>query len=189
MNDQTIIDENQIAEEFNNYYIYILTKLAEKIIATKNFNAYLNRPASTLFHFHPIEEKETLRIIQNLKNMSSFGHDSISNKLLKRSQEVIYKPLTMLINQTITTGYFPEELKLSRVKPLFKNEDSTLISNYRPISLLPSLSKVYERVIFDQLFHYMLNNNLWLRPLESQYLLLVLCNVQAYIKMLLRVTC
>ena len=95
----------------------------------------------------------------------------------------------MLINQTITTGYFPEELKLSRVKPLFKNGDSTLISNYRPISLLPSLSKVYERVIFDQLFHYMLNNNLWLRPLASQYLLLVLCNVQAYIKMLLRVTC
>ena len=66
----------------------------------------------------------------------------------------------MLINQTIATGYFPEELKLSRVKPLYKNRDSTLISNYRPISLLPSLSKVYERVIFDQLFQYMSNNNL-----------------------------
>ena len=66
----------------------------------------------------------------------------------------------MLINQTLTTGYFPEELKLSRVKPLYKNRDSTLISNYRPISLLPSLSKVYERVIFDQLFQYMSNNNL-----------------------------
>ena len=66
----------------------------------------------------------------------------------------------MLINQTIATGYFPEELKLSRVKPLYKNGDSTLISNYRPIYLLPSLSKVYERVIFDQLFQYMSNNNL-----------------------------
>ena len=122
-------------------------------MATKHFNKYLNRPASTLLHFHPIEEKETLRIIQNLRNKSSFGHDSISNKLLKRSQEVLYKPLTMLINQTITTGYFPEDLKLSR-------ENSTLISNYRPIALLPSLSKVYERVIFDQLFQYMSNNNL-----------------------------
>ena len=154
VNDQTITDENHIAEEFNNYFINIGNKLAEKIMATKNFNA------STLFHFHPIEEKETLRIIQNLKNKSSFGHDSISNKLLKRSQEVLYKPLTMLINQTIATGYFPEELKLSWVKPLYKNGDSTLISNYRPISLLPSLSKVYERVIFDQLFQYMSNNNL-----------------------------
>ena len=160
MNDQTITDENHIAEEFNNYFINIGNKLAEKIMATKNFNEYLNRPASTLFHFHPIEEKETLRIIQNLKNKSSFGHDSISNKLLKHSQEVLYKPLTMLINQTIATGYFPEELKLSRVKPLYKNGDSTLISNYRPISLLPSLSKVYECVIFDQLFQYMSNNNL-----------------------------
>ena len=129
VNDQTITDENHIAEEFNNYFINIGNKLAEKIMATKNFNEYLNIPASTLFHFHPIEEKETLRIIQNLKNKSSFGHDSISNKLLKRSQEVLYKPLTMLINQTIATGYFPEELKLSRVKPLYKNGDSTLISN------------------------------------------------------------
>ena len=67
MNDQTITDENHIAEEFNNYFINIGTKLAEKNMATKNFNEYLNRPASTLFHFHPIEEKETLRIIQNLK--------------------------------------------------------------------------------------------------------------------------
>ena len=139
-----ISDENQIAEEFNNYFINIGTKLAEKIMSTKNFNEYLNRPASTLFHLHPIEEIETLRIIQNLKNKSSFGHDSILSKLLKRSQEVLYKPLTMLINQTISTGYFSEELILSRVKPLYKNGDSTLISNYRPISLLPSLSKVYE---------------------------------------------
>ena len=55
VNDQTITDENHIAEEFNNYFINTGTKLAEKIMATKNFNEYLNRPASTLFHFHPIE--------------------------------------------------------------------------------------------------------------------------------------
>ena len=66
----------------------------------------------------------------------------------------------MLINQTMATGYFPEELKLSRVKPLYKNGDSTLISNYRPISLLPSLSKVYERVVFDQQFQNISKNNL-----------------------------
>ena len=66
----------------------------------------------------------------------------------------------MFINQTIVTGYFPEKLELSRVKLLYKNRDSTFISNYRAISLLPSLSKVYERVMFDQLFQYMSNNNL-----------------------------
>ena len=67
VNDQTITDENHIAEELNNYFINIGTKLAEKIMATKNFNKYLKRPASTLFYFLHIEEKETLRIIQNLK--------------------------------------------------------------------------------------------------------------------------
>ena len=84
-----ISDENQIAEEFNNYFINIGTKLAEKIMATKNFNEYLNRLTSALFDFHPIKEKETLRIIQNLKNKSSFGHDNIANKLLKLSKEVL----------------------------------------------------------------------------------------------------
>ena len=66
----------------------------------------------------------------------------------------------MLINQTIATGYFREELKLSRRNHYTKSGDYTLISNYRPISLLPSLSKMYERVIFHQLFKYMSNNNL-----------------------------
>ena len=58
VNDQTITNENHIAEEFNNYFINIGTKLTEKIMATKNFNGYLNRPASTLFHFHPMKKKK-----------------------------------------------------------------------------------------------------------------------------------
>ena len=67
----------------------------------------------------------------------------------------------MLINLTTATGYFSEDLKLSRMKPLYKNGDSTLISNYRPISLLPSMSKVYGREILNQLFQYMSKNNLF----------------------------
>ena len=63
LNNQTISDKNQMTEKFNNYFINIGTKLAEQIMSTKNFNEYLDRPASTLFYFHSIEEKETLRII------------------------------------------------------------------------------------------------------------------------------
>ena len=70
MNNQTISDKTHIAEEFNSYFLNIGTKLAEKIMPTKNFIEYLNRPASTLFYFHPLKEKETLRNIQNLKKIS-----------------------------------------------------------------------------------------------------------------------
>ena len=64
------------------------------------------------------------------------------------------KPITLLINQMLTAGQFPLELKKSKVKPLFKNGDNTLFSNYRPISLLPSISKIFEYVIFHQLMEY-----------------------------------
>ena len=60
----------------------------------------------------------------------------------------------------LKSGHFPSELKISRVKPLFKKGDPSEFSNYRPISLLPSFSKIFEYVIFYQLFDYMCENNL-----------------------------
>ena len=71
------------------------------------------------------------------------------------------KPLTFLINQTLTTSIFPRELKISRVKPLFKKGDPMLFFNYKPISLLSSISKIYEYVIFHQLLNYMDTNKLF----------------------------
>ena len=65
-----------------------------------------------------------------------------------------------MINQTLTTGEFPNELKISKVKPLFKTGDTLQINNYRPISLLPSVSKIYEYIILDQLLDYMETNQL-----------------------------
>ena len=73
----------------------------------------------------------------------------------------LVKPLKFLINQTLTTGIFPRELKISRVKPLFKKGDPMRFSNYRPISLLSSISKIYEYVIVHQLLNYMDTNNLF----------------------------
>ena len=70
------------------------------------------------------------------------------------------KPLTLLVNQCLHTGINPSQLKLSLVKSLFKSGDQSRFCNYRPISLLPSLSKIFERVIFDQLLDYFTNNNL-----------------------------
>ena len=65
------------------------------------------------------------------------------------------KPLTLLINQSLSSGVLPNDLKISRVKPLFKRGNVVLFSNYRPISILPSLSKIYEYAVFEQLSAYM----------------------------------
>ena len=96
-----------------------------------------------------------------MKNKASYGHDEISNKLLKRAGPALIKSLTLMVNQMLFTGIFPDSLKISKVKPLFKARNPVLISNYRLISLLPSLSKIFERITFQQLFDYMTDNNLF----------------------------
>ena len=88
------------------------------------------------------------------------GLDNVSARLLKETpSEVIYY-LTFIINLSITTGIFPNEWKYARVSPIFKDEDKTDPNNYRPISVLPIVSKLIERVVFNQLYTYLNYNNL-----------------------------
>ena len=119
------------------------------------------------------------QFIVKLKKKSSFGYDSISKKLIKSASHVQVKPLPVIVNQSLHAGVYPSQLKLSRVKPLFKHGNKSQFINYRPISLLPSLSKIFEYVMFDQLLHYFTENNLLsmeqygFRPGHSTVLLVV----------------
>ena len=77
-----------------------------------------------------------------MKSKNSSGNDEISNKLLKSIKCEISKPLTIIINQSLERGIFPDALKVAKVKPLFKKGDNCCLNNYRPISLLPTISNV-----------------------------------------------
>ena len=112
------------------------------------------------FNFAPVNEVYIDNVINKLKNKSSCGYDNISNKHIKYAKNVLTKPLTLLVSQCLHTGIYPSQLKLSRVKPLFKSGDQSRFSNYRSIFVLPSLSKIFERVIFHQLLGCFTNNNL-----------------------------
>ena len=86
--------------------------------------------------------------MNKLKPKSSSGVDDLSNKVIKHILEIIAEPLTSIINQMLNTGIFPDSLKISKVLPLFKKDYDKLFSNYRPISLLPSISKKYLKRLF-----------------------------------------
>ena len=107
-----------------------------------------------------IDEDAINKIIYNLPPKSSSGCDGISTKLLKVIAPVIIKPLTLLINQVLITGTFPDKLKIAKVIPIFKKGDPSLFENYRPISLLPAISKVLEKIIALQLSSYFEKNKL-----------------------------
>jgi hypothetical protein len=99
------------------------------------------------------------KIIQSLKYKNSPGYDGISSRVLKVSAPYVLSPLTYIFNKLLSTGIFPERLKFSEVSPIFKKGDKAEISNYRPVCLLTSFSKVTEKIIFRRLYSYLNENN------------------------------
>ena len=163
INEKQITDKKEIAEQFNNFFINIGPKLASELdtAGKPDFKSYLNmNKLKTVFNFTPIEEEQTKTIITNLKPKNSSGHDNISLILLKASINSIAKPLTCIINQSLKTGRFPSKLKVAKIIPIFKKDVEHDFNNYRPISLLPSISKVFEKTIYTQLFQYITVNSL-----------------------------
>ena len=168
VNDIKLDDPRDIANGFNKYFVEIGPKLANSIapLPNKSFTDYLKKPVTKNFTFMNVTDKQIVEIIDSLKPKSSCGIDRISNKLIKTIKHEISKPLALIINQCFTTGVFPEKLKIARVLPIYKKNDNTVFDNYRPVSILPSLSKIFEKVIFNQLYKYFNDNHLFF---DSQY--------------------
>ena len=104
-----------------------------------------------------------MRIIKNAKISTCKGHDGISSELLKLITNDISKCITVVINQSLTSGIFPSSLKIAKVTPIFKKENNKLITNYmyRLISVIPVISKIFEIVTHEQLSEYFISNNLF----------------------------
>ena len=88
------------------------------------------------------------------------GHDNISMKIIHQSFQNIAQPLVTIINTLLSTGVFPESLKIAKVIPVFKADDPTLFSNYRPISILPAFSKLFEKVMYNRLINFLNLHNI-----------------------------
>ena len=91
----------------------------------KNYSYYLTENSENRFQFQEINEESILKIIDNVPAKSSSGCDGITLKQLKYLKYVLIKPLTLLINQILNTGIFPDKMKIAKVISIFKNEDQT----------------------------------------------------------------
>jgi hypothetical protein len=110
-------------------------------------------------NLHSISTSEILKIIKNFARKNSQGFDEIPLKLLKISAPFIASPLCYIINMALSMGIFPDRMKYSIIVPLHKKGDINNIANFRPISLLPSFSKILEKVIYKRLLkHFQANN-------------------------------
>ena len=158
-----IYDQDKVANEFNKFFVNIGPNLAERIntSSTQNFKDYLNATIDNSFQFNNISLQDIIKIIDNLKSKTSYGFDGISNKLLKYVKDELAEPLLLIINQSLTQGQFPNKLKLAKVTPVYKKDNVHQFDNYRPVSVLSSVSKVFEKVIFNQIYKYFHDNNLF----------------------------
>jgi hypothetical protein len=137
--------------------------LSRKIKNNDNiqYSKFLTKQILTSFHFRLLDESDVLKIVKSLRTKTSCGEDGISVKLLKFISPILAKTLSIIINQSLITGIFPDKLKIAKVFPLYKKEDPLLVDNYRPISLLPSISKVFEKAVYNQLYKYFTDNGLF----------------------------
>ena len=157
----TVTDKKQIVFEFNKYFSEIGNKLANNLKNnTNNYEKYLLNEIPSKFTFKNVNEHDINAVFKELHPKNSAGYDGISTKLLLALQHTIVKPITLIINQSLNTGIFPSKLKVAKVIPIFKKGNKKLLENYRPISILPSLSKIFEKVVFHQLYSYFDTNNL-----------------------------
>ena len=142
-------------------------KLASEISSYSNcsYKSFKKNKTSEVFSFSKVDKPTVLKNINDFPAKSSRGFDGISIKLLKSIKYEILDAVTIVINQSLRQGIFPNKLKFARVIPLHKKGDPTCIDNYRPLSLLPSISKKFEKIVFNQLSAYFFD------PLNHEILL------------------
>ena len=109
---------------------------------------------------------EIEQLIKQLPSKSSHDHDEISNVLLKSLCKSISFPLCKIFNDSIMSGIFPEAMQQAKVIPLYNGKEMDVRMNYRPISLLITISKILEKIIYKRLYSFLNNNNSFF---SSQY--------------------
>ena len=156
-----IIGSLNIANGFNEFFSEIGCELARKFSdSQETFREFLGEEVQTDFTFPPLTT-ETLEIVaNNLKPKLSCGPDKISSRLLKDILPIIIIPLCHVFNLSLQTGFIPVEFKIAKVVPIYKSGDAHSFTNYRPISLLSSLSKLLEKVVARQIMRYLNVNDI-----------------------------
>ena len=163
-----ITDFKEKASIFNDYFTSQCTPILNDSVLP-DFNLRTNSRLGTF----EITSDEINNIITGLCLNKANGPDNISVNMLKLCGPYLCFPLKIIFANILETGIFPDQWKVANVTPVHKKNDKQLVKNYRPISLLPMLAKVFERIIFKNLYNYLITNNLitkkqsGFRPLDS----------------------
>ena len=172
----TVCDEKSIANELNSYFTNILEQLGNDQLSDdtafddSKLREFISSRLNTdrTFVIPEITPQQVTDIIGKISVNKATGHDGISAKVLKHIIPAFINPLCRLLNLSITTNTFPDQWKVGQVTPLHKGGKQSERNNYRPISVLPILSKILEKHVASSFFKYLRDNNL-LYALQSAF--------------------
>ena len=155
VNNNTINDYNEIAEYFCEYFSNIANSL-DSLIPQSNSSPLIHVTENTQasIFFSPVTGHDVSRIIGDLKNTKG-DIKTIPIRILKHIKDIVADPLSIIINKSLESGVFPESLKKANVIPIFKSGDPQIASNYRPIAILPYLSKIFEKCVSNKLMNFL----------------------------------
>ena len=149
---------HKIANCFRKFYSTLGSELANQILpGTTTISTYLNNIPRNLGRMvlTPTTVHEINTLIKKLPNKSSYGFDNISNIMLKSLRTSITFPLCHIFNTSLIEGSFPDRMKVAEIIPLYKGKEMDKMINYQPISLLITLSKLLEKIMYRRLYSYL----------------------------------
>ena len=157
-----ISDPSLIAEKFNTHFANVGKLLASRLTSNdeNSFLTYLKSPCPSSVYLYPTSPQEILTLRNNLNLRKASGYDDISPFILITAAHIIALPLSILLNHCMSFGVFPNQLKKAKVVPVYKSGPPEELRNYRPISLLLTISKLFVRVILNTLVSFLEKNNL-----------------------------
>ena len=145
-----------IVNNFNEFFTNIGCKLAAAVPSSNShYSSFMDGSYPNSFSLYLTNADEILSIVSGLKSKTSAGYDCIPVNVMKHSIISVCQPLACIINSSFSCGKVPAKLKLAKISPIFKDGKRDLFTNYRPISVLPSFSKIFEKLVYLRLESYL----------------------------------
>jgi hypothetical protein len=165
INNKRIIDRRVIANEFNKYFVSLAAKMNAALYETgnvgiekiKSFTEFLQKPVQSSIFLRDCTEGEISKIIYELDNNKS---SDIPIRVIKQTSHLISPILETQFNKLMEDGIFPDELKIGKITPIYKKDDPEQIKNYRPVSTLPIFGKIFEKVIYERLYSFLMSKGI-----------------------------
>ena len=157
INEEVNTEPSIIANEFNNYFASIAGKLQASIHTQgQDFNKFLHNKSEYSLFINPTTKYEIIDIITGNINNKASGPNSIPNNILLLVRDYIADPLADIFNLSVSTGIYIDKLKMSKIIPIFKEKgDKCFTKNYRPISLLSNINKIFEKIMHKRVYEFL----------------------------------